>query len=123
MRSNSIRAGVGLAIVVLAAALFAVLQGKDSSETSTSKGVPTIVLENGKPLGAVAKLTYTQGDRIHFKVNSDVSDEIHVHAYDLTKEVEAGGSASFDFPASIGGLFEVELEGRGEQIAELRVNP
>ena len=35
----------------------------------------------------------------------------------------AGGTVSFDFPAEIEGIFEVELEGRGEQIAELRVNP
>jgi len=30
---------------------------------------------------------------------------------------------TFDFPATIEGIFEVELEGRGVQILELRVNP
>ena len=39
------------------------------------------------------------------------------------KDVAAGGSVSFDFPADIEGIFEAELEGREEQIAELRVNP
>jgi hypothetical protein len=39
------------------------------------------------------------------------------------KDVEAGGSVSFDFPATLEGVFEAELEDRGEQILELTVNP
>jgi hypothetical protein len=39
------------------------------------------------------------------------------------KDVPAGGSVSFSFPAEIEGIFEAELEGRKEQIAEIRVNP
>ncbi len=85
--------------------------------------MPTIAIKNGSPAGGVRTLTYIKGDQIRFKVTSDVSDEIHVHGYDLMKDVKAGGSVRFDFPASLDGIFEVELEGRKEQIAELRVNP
>jgi len=46
-----------------------------------------------------------------------------VHGYDIPKDVKAGGSVSFNFPADLEGVFEVELESRKEQIAELRVNP
>ncbi|MDX6643453.1 MAG: hypothetical protein QOD76_1415, partial [Solirubrobacteraceae bacterium] len=52
-----------------------------------------------------------------------VSDEIHVHGYDFHKDVNAGGNVRFDFPAKISGGFVVELEKRGEQIAELKVQP
>ena len=45
-------------------------------------------------------------------MTSDVADEIHVHGYDLKKDVPAGGSVRFSFPASIEGVFEIELEGR-----------
>lgn len=85
--------------------------------------MPTIVVKGGQPVGGIRDLRYKKGDRIHFEVRSDVADEIHVHGYDLMKDVAAGGSASFDFPASIEGVFEAELEGRNEQIAEIRVNP
>ena len=81
------------------------------------------MVKNGKPVGGIRTLTYNKGDRIHFKVDSDVSDEVHVHGYDIMKDVKAGGSVSFDFPATIEGVFEAELEGRKEQIIELRVNP
>ena len=67
--------------------------------------------------------TYNKGEQIRFKVDSDVSDEVHVHGYDIMKDVKAGGSVTFDFPATIEGVFEAELEGRKEQIIELTVNP
>jgi hypothetical protein len=56
-------------------------------------------------------------------VTSDVADEIHVHGYDLKQDVPAGGSVRFSFPASIEGVFEIELEDHKEQIAQLKVSP
>jgi plastocyanin len=82
-----------------------------------------IVVQHGKPVGGIKKLTVKQGDRVRFEIVSDVSDEIHVHGYDFHKDVKAGSSVRFDFPAKISGGFIVELENRGEQIAELRVQP
>jgi Cu-Zn family superoxide dismutase len=86
-------------------------------------GAATVVVRNGEPVDGVQELEFSAGERIRFNVKSDVADEIHVHGYDLAQDVAAGGEVSFDFPADIEGIFEVELEGRKEQIAELRVNP
>lgn len=97
--------------------------GKSKGAGSEESSVPTFVVRNGEPVGGVEELEYSAGDQIRFKVESDVADEVHVHGYDLMEDVPAGGSVSFDFPAEIEGIFEVELEGRKEQIAELRVNP
>lgn len=95
-----------------------------TTEQTTAKAtVPTIVVRGAKPVGGVRGLEYSSGDTIRFRVRSDVADEIHVHGYDLMKDVEAGGTVSFDFPADIEGVFEVEMEDRGAQLAELRVNP
>jgi hypothetical protein len=60
---------------------------------------------------------------VRFNITSDVADEIHVHGYDFMKDVRAGGTVRFDFPAKITGGFEIELENRKEQIASLQVNP
>jgi Cu/Zn superoxide dismutase len=96
-----------------------------SHEESASRGgkVPTFVIRDGEPVGGVAELEYDAGEDVRFEVTSDVADEVHVHGYDLLEQVPAGGTVSFDFPAEIEGIFEVELEGRRVQIAELRVNP
>jgi hypothetical protein len=124
MNSKNVRILAGAGLIVVAIVLLVVLTDTRSSEADTASGtVPTIVVKDGKPVGGIRDLTYDKGDRIHFKVRSDVSDEVHVHGYDLMKDVKAGGTVAFDFPATIEGVFEAELEGRKEQIVELRVNP
>ena len=140
MKSNIARVAAGIAAVAIAVLLLVVLKddgGGDKEPASTAADsapgkttpstakaeIPTIVVEDGKPVGGVEDLSFEAGDRIRFKVESDVSDEIHVHGYDLMKDVEAGGSVTFDFPATIEGVFEAELEERKQPIAELTVNP
>lgn len=149
MRPDIGRALLGAALLITAVVLFLVLQDDGGDGTPDSAGgtdtatrtkpksdddqgkpakprkpsIPVIEIENGKPVGGVAELDFAAGDRIRFEVDSDVADEVHVHGYDVVEEVEAGGSVRFDFPATIEGVFEVELEGRAEPIAELRVTP
>jgi hypothetical protein len=123
MNSNTVKAAVGLGIVVVAVVLLIVLKSGDGETSATSKGLTTIEVKNGKPVGGIARLTYDKGEEVRFQVGSDVSDEVHVHGYDIIKDVKAGGSVRFDFPATIEGVFEAELEGRKEQILELTVNP
>lgn len=126
MNAKAARVLVGIAVVVVAIVLLVVLKKDDSGAgKATDAGeVPTIVVnEAGKPVGGIADLTYKEGDRIHFKVKSAVADEVHVHGYDLMKDVEAGGTIAYDFPATIEGVFEAELEGRKEQIIQLTVEP
>ncbi len=82
-----------------------------------------IVVKNGKPVGGVEKITVDKGDKIKFTVRSDVSDEVHFHGYDISKEVGPGESAKFSVPATLDGIYEVELEQRAVPIAEIRVNP
>jgi len=145
MQSNVMRVLVGIAAVAAAVILLIVLKddgddksgggeqtaktepvssgGQGSGQKKEKPAIPTIVIRNGKPVGGIAEISVDEGEFVRFEVDSDVSDEIHVHGYDLMKDVEAGGSVSFDFPATIEGIFEAELEGRGEQILELTVNP
>ena len=127
------RALVVLGAIAAALALFLVLKGNDDSSDSgttssgatstTSKPLVIQIGKDGKPVDGVAELTVSKGDDIRFTVDSAVSDEVHLHGYDIPKEVEAGGSVTFDVPATIEGEFEAELESRHEQILALTVNP
>jgi len=85
--------------------------------------ITRIVVRDGMPAGGVARLEYERGERVRFTVQSDVADEVHVHGFDIRKDVPANGSVSFGFPADIEGVFEIELEGARIEIAELRVRP
>jgi ABC-type glycerol-3-phosphate transport system substrate-binding protein len=94
-----------------------------TTTTETQKPtVVSIVVVNGAPEGGIVRETVNKGDRVVLVVKSDVADEIHLHGYDLSRDVEAGGTARLPFTATLPGRFEVELEQRGVQIADLTVN-
>ena len=136
-----------LAATVLAAVvLFLVLRPHDeqptqsattTSETSTSTDSETGATTTAETPGAVRvqieargdgsasirRVTIERGQRVTLIVSSDVADEVHVHGYDLMADVAPGSPARISFEASVPGRFDVELESRAIQIAELRVNP
>ena len=90
----------------------------EATATPTPKPEPPLVTQ-----GKVTKLRFKQGETVRFRVRADVADEVHVHGYDLMKDIEPGKTVMFSFPAEITGIFEIELENAGEQIAQLRVDP
>jgi hypothetical protein len=126
MNRNTAIAG-GLLIVVAVVLLIALSSnGSDDSSSTTDAGkVPTIVVDKeGHPVGGIADLTYHKGDQIHFKVEVPFEEEVHLHGYDIPKEVpKGGGTVTYDLPATIEGVFEAELEDRKEQIIQLTVEP
>jgi hypothetical protein len=91
----------------------------DETPTPTPTPEPPPLLTSGR----VAELEFTEEDTIRFHVRSKVPEEIHVHCYDITREVPAGRTLKVSFKATITGICEVELHNSGEQIAELRVAP
>ncbi len=78
---------------------------------------------NGQPSSGIVRKAIDRGDSIEVVVRSDVADHIHVHGFDLTADVAPGRPARIAFEATIPGRFEVELEDRGVQIADLEVRP
>ncbi|HWI21855.1 MAG TPA: hypothetical protein VNT22_04475 [Baekduia sp.] len=147
--NNSARIAIGVAAVAAVVIAFVLAKGSDEAKTPTSSVTTTatttteatttatttaptahvepqtvsITIKNAKPVGGIQKLEVTRGDRVAIKVSSDTADEIHVHGYDLAKDVAAGGSVTISFKATIEGKFEAELEEHREQILELTVNP
>ena len=94
--------------------------------TTTTAGVGReirIDVVNGQPSSGIVRKAIDRGDSIEVVVRSDVADHIHVHGYDLTADVAPGRPARIAFEATIPGRFEVELEDRGVQIADLEVRP
>ena len=94
-----------------------------STTTSAAPEPKLIVVKGEKPVGGVQDINVKKGDQVRFTVQSDSAQEIHVHGYDFHKNVPKNGSVSFSFPAKIDGGFVIELEGPGQQIAALKVQP
>jgi len=73
--------------------------------------------------GAVERLRVAKGEQVRFRVRSQSAEELHVHGYDIERDLAAGKTVPVSFEATIDGVFEIEFERAGEQIASLRVDP
>lgn len=99
------------------------------SPTETTSASPTpdaveveVEVEDGNVEGP-GDVEVQQGERVRLVVEADVSDEVHVHGYDLLAEVSPDEPAVIVFRANAPGVFEVELEGAGLPLLELTVTP
>jgi hypothetical protein len=97
--------------------------GETSTPTPSPSPKPTV--DPGPLLtgATVRKLRYDKGDTVRFRVRSPADEEVHIHGYDIKKNVKAGQVANVSFKATIDGIFEIEFEDSAKQIAELRVDP
>lgn len=77
---------------------------------------------DGAVLGPT-EFTLTQGERVRILVRADVTDEVHLHSYDLHAGVAPGEPARIDFVADVAGVFECELEGAGTPLFRLEIVP
>jgi hypothetical protein len=95
-------------------------------ETETPTATPTPKPKPKPPLlqgGKVTRLEFKEGDTVKFRVVSPVAEEVHIHGYNIAKDLEPDKEITVSFPATIEGIFEIEYEHAGEQIGELRVEP
>lgn len=149
MQSTTSKVVLLAVLVVAAVGLFVVLSGDDddsgsdttaestaqqgTATTGTAPAAPTaptasIAVKGREPVGGVQDVEVTKGDVVTLQVSSDAAGEVHVHGYEIEKEVEAGGTVQVKFTADIDGKFEIEQhfesgDPHDAEIAELTVQP
>ena len=135
------------AAVIVAAGLFFVLRpdnGNDNASGSTTTATTAtttetatatepseppppatvrIVVRGGEPVGGIRNVTVSKGRQVVLIVNSDVADEVHLHGYNIKRDVAPGSPARLPFKATINGTVEVELEQRGVPLARITTQP
>jgi hypothetical protein len=92
------------------------------AEIEIEEGQVRVELE-GQRLPNLARIDATQGQRVALRVEADVTDEVHVHGYDLLADLSPGERVTITFWADIPGVFEIELEEAGQLLAQLQVEP
>ena len=85
--------------------------------------IQVITIKNGKAVGGVQTVSVKKGDRARFKVVSDADHEIHLHGFDIVKDVKAGGSVTFNVKTDAPGIYEFEIEETGTKIGQVKVEP
>ena len=89
-----------------------------ATPTPTPKPKPALLQAGKEPT-----LSFDQGDTVRFRVRHDEAEEVHIHGYDIKKELAPNETATVSFEASIPGIFEVELEHSGTPLGRLKVEP
>ena len=143
--SNKQRALMLAAAAVIAVLAFVVLKPDDESSDGSDSRPASTAAEGGgspaspktkpepqvahvrvagnKPVGGAAHVTAQKGKQVRIEVVADGPEEVHLHGYDLSKEVAPGAPARFNLRAELEGAFEIELERSGTKIATLEVQP
>ena len=81
----------------------------------------TVLVKGGKPVGGIQRATAKKGQKVAIVVHSDVADEVHVHGYDLHKDVTAGGPSASCSRRRSPACSRAGLESRKLQIVEFTV--
>ncbi|HEY7151971.1 MAG TPA: hypothetical protein VH391_09845 [Solirubrobacterales bacterium] len=130
MQSRKIAVGAAVGALVVAVVLFIVLSGGSGSDDGEKSQTFAFQLADGRAVGGEQEVSATQGDDLTVTLRTDVPAELHVHGYEKSTDVKAGGQGSVAFTADITGEFEVEAhrlvhgeEGPGISLATLTVNP
>jgi pullulanase/glycogen debranching enzyme len=112
---------LAIAVVVAVVAVIVIVASGGSNDDSSSSAASgkTVVLEPGK----VQKLKYTQGDQVRFQVRSPKADEVHVHGYNIERELKPNQPTTIAFKATINGIFDIEVHSTDTQIGQLTVEP
>ncbi len=119
-----LRAG---ATVLLAVGLLTTTGCGGSSSSGTSSSSPDgttridVTVQDGKVDPPTHRVKLDSGSQVRLQVTSDHADEVHVHGYDLKKDLEAGQPGVISFKADQTGVFEVELEDEALQLVQLQV--
>ena len=99
--------------------------GETTTTTTATTEEPVraeIVVEGGEVSGP-ERVRLEEGQRLVLVVRADVVDHVHVHGYDLMRDVGPGQPARFAFRVTDPGRFDVELEDRQQPLTELVVSP
>jgi heme/copper-type cytochrome/quinol oxidase subunit 2 len=77
-----------------------------------------IVIEGSTVTGG-GRISVPLGETVTLRFTSDRADEIHIHGYDLTVDLEPGMTTEISFLADIPGIVEIETHSNHQVVANL----
>lgn len=108
----------------LALAAFAALASALAAQPG--ERVFELALTDGKLPQAMQVIRVKQGDSVKLRWNTDRAITLHLHGYDIERELKPGAVTEFSFKAHATGRFPVNAHqhGRGERtVLHLEVHP
>jgi hypothetical protein len=98
-----------------------VTDGTETLTGDTSLQTYHLVVADGE-VQTPGRIEIDLGSVVQLHIHSDVSDQIHVHGYDILRPIEPGGEVQINFVANLPGVWETEMEDSGLLLIELVVS-
>jgi FtsP/CotA-like multicopper oxidase with cupredoxin domain len=112
---------VAVVVLVGLVALFLVMRPGPSQTGAPRERSIDLVVEDGAM--TPEEIEVGEGDRVRLRVTSDEQMEVHLHGYDIEREVTPGEPATLSFEADLTGRFEIEDHESEEVLGVLIVQP
>jgi plastocyanin len=111
---------VVLVVVLVLGGLFFLLR-PDTPEGGPQDRTIEVSIKDGEM--DPEEISVDQGDTVTLRVSADEPTELHVHGYDVERELEPGKEAEIDFEADLTGRFEIENHETEKELGVLQVRP
>jgi hypothetical protein len=111
-------------VLVALGALFAVLR-PDEPGGPTADALRERTIQLAVEDGAMSpdEVEVGEGDRVKLLLTSDELVEVHLHGFDLEREIEPGETTTLSFEADLTGRFEIKSHESEEVLGVLLVQP
>jgi hypothetical protein len=83
--------------------------------------VVNITAVNGRPVGGIERPTVKKGQTVRIVVRTNVGSQVHLHGYNIEKNVRKGVPTVIQFVAKVQGRFALELHPMDALLAQLTV--
>jgi hypothetical protein len=119
-----------LIAAVLVGGLYLIVRPKPSAAPSTNNTENTtttktfnLVVKNRKLVSGPEVITVNEGDNVAITITVDEAEELHLHGYDKSVDLEKDVPGTLSFTANLSGRFAYELENSKTDIGALEVAP
>ena len=120
-----------LLLIILVVLFFLLRPSSPTQQTSTTTSESTSAQSQQKTVDvavagsimAPGQITVNEGDQVTLNVTSDSPLQLHIHGYDIEKDIEPNEPTEIPFDATITGRFEIEDHNSNATLGELLVQP
>jgi len=107
-----------IAVLLLAAASLGCVEQAELPDDCDASAVNREVSLSGERLDPES-IDVCKGQEVTIEIASELAGDLHLHGYDDEVTVEAGGTATLTFTATIAGQFKIELHAADDSEAEV----
>ena len=108
-------------IAAIAIVAIAIPTAATAAPTVVKPVVISITAVNGRPVGGIKRPTVRKGQTVRIVVRTNVGIQVHLHGYNIEKNVRKGVPTVIQFVAKVQGRFALELHPMDALLAQLTV--